>query len=238
MNRSLAIVNSWYHSNKLILNINKTMYVTFGNRNDSLPQNLTIHLDNHLLNRVQSTSYMGVIFDQNIKWKEHVKSIYKRTRYLIYIFSRLKNILSFNNLISAYFAFFHSIATYGIIAWGSAYGNSKNLLLNLQEKLYNIVRNKNSKNNSILNINQTYIYKSIISEYQCLKDKYLNSNSKTRNKNLIFPEIRLNIGKMNHIFTATKIYNKLPHILKTLDIKKKSSKKIIKEWILKSGVQL
>ena len=83
MNRSLAIVNSWYYSNKLILNINKTMYVTFGNRNDTMPRNLTIHLDNHLLNRVQSTTYIGVIFDQNIKWKEHIKSVYKRTRYLM-----------------------------------------------------------------------------------------------------------------------------------------------------------
>ena len=179
MNKYLTVVNNWYYENKLHLNTKKTMYIAFGNRSDTLPSYLNIHLDNKPLTRVQHTSYMGVIFDQNLKFKEHVYSIFKRTRYLIYIFAKLRNILSNNNLISIYYALFHSIATYGIIAWGSAYENSLNLLLKLQKKIFYLITNNNCNNNSskILNIHQTYIYKSIINEYQTLKDIYLFANT-------------------------------------------------------------
>ena len=55
----------------------------------------------------------------------------------------------YNKLISVYYAFFHSIASYGIIAWGDAYGNSIDLLHKLQSKIVKIIINhyeyKNNK---------------------------------------------------------------------------------------------
>ena len=149
--------------------------------------------------------------------------------------------MSYNNLTFVYYAFFHSIASYGIIAWGNAYGNSIDLLHKLHSKIIEIIiNNKEYKSNEYLkipiNIQQTYLLKSLIQDYQILKDKFINSNSKTRSKSLEIPRCTLEVGKKVYSYQAIKLYNQLPSNLKLLDINKKSSKYNIKNWIINSKI--
>lgn len=76
----LDSIFSWLYQNKLILNMNKSVYVTFGNYKDSVPDELDVFLNGGRLKRVVSCKYLGVIYDYNIKWDLHVNNVVNKTK--------------------------------------------------------------------------------------------------------------------------------------------------------------
>ena len=68
-----------------------------------------------------------------MRWNYHVKRVVKKTRYLIFVFSRLIKIMYSKTLLKIYYALFNNVATYGIVAWGEAYPNVLNLLIKVQK---------------------------------------------------------------------------------------------------------
>ena len=103
----------------------------FGSQYDRTPKNLNININRIKLKRVESTKYLGIVFDSNMRWNEHIEYVYNKTKYLIFIFYKLTKIMSTDCLRMVYYAFFHSIISYGIIAWEGAYLNSINMLKRL-----------------------------------------------------------------------------------------------------------
>ena len=68
-----------------------------------------------------------------------------------------------------YYALFHSIISYGIIAWGEAYSNSKNLLTKLQIRLFKIInKNKFAVVKNPMSIDQMFTYESLSYHYEDL----------------------------------------------------------------------
>ena len=67
-----------------------------------------------------------------MKWTTHIDKIVKKLIYLLFVFKKLKYILRRNSILMIYYGIFHSIATYGVITWGNAYGNAMNGLEKLQ----------------------------------------------------------------------------------------------------------
>lgn len=237
-NSNLVKMNNWLYHNKLILNIQKTVYVTFGNRSDRLPQDLKINIDNVQIKKDTQAKYLGVIFDEQLKWKEQIQSIFKKTRYLVYVFAKLRNIIELPNLKSIYYALFHSIATYGINAWGEAYNNAISILYKLEHKICKIIQSKNSREieKSIMTVRQTFMYRILIKQYSEMSSNFMSNRNVTRNKSLELPECKLEIGKKNYKYVAIKIFNKLPNDLKELDVNKKRCKNKIKQWIMKNVI--
>ena len=102
--------------NKLSLNLGKTVYTTFGNYRDSVPDSLNVIIDNITIKRVNYEKYLGVFLDYNMKWDIHIQYILNKTKYLSFAFSRLAKIMQPKTLLLIYYAFFNSIISYGIIA--------------------------------------------------------------------------------------------------------------------------
>ena len=91
----------------------------FGSTRNSTPGNLNICIQGKQITRVDNTKYPGIIFGKNMRWENHITNIYNKPKYLIFIFYKFAKILSQQNLRMLYYAHFHSIMSYGIIAWGS-----------------------------------------------------------------------------------------------------------------------
>ena len=89
MNLYLEDVSTRLALNKLSLNINKTVYITFGNYCDSVPKELNIHIQGNKLSRVDHCKYLGIIIDFNLRWDKHIEYLIKKTRYVIYIMYKL-----------------------------------------------------------------------------------------------------------------------------------------------------
>jgi len=64
----------WFVANKLNLSLNKTCYTVFSKSN--YLNQLSIQLNGTDFKRVR---YLGIIIDCELKWKEHIEYIYKKT---------------------------------------------------------------------------------------------------------------------------------------------------------------
>lgn len=80
--------NTWEELNKIDLNIDKTVHITFGNYCNSVPLNMEIRITNKILNGVQNYKYSGVIIDFNLKWNKHIEFIINKAKYP-FIFHKL-----------------------------------------------------------------------------------------------------------------------------------------------------
>ena len=193
MNRYLFIIDQCLARNKLSLNVGKTVYITFGNYCDSVPNQIDIEIKDKEINRVESCKYLGIMFDYNLRWDKHIQYIIKKTKYLIYIFYKISKSMTIETLRMIYYAYFHSIINYGIIAWGGVYNNNLDLLRNLQKRILRIVhKNKFICQDYPMNLEQSFTYEALGYHYINLKDQYVTSSSITRNKTLIIPKHKKN----------------------------------------------
>ena len=74
LNEELQTVSEWMHSNKLTLNAFKSKVMTFSTsqkmkRNNN---NLTVKVDNEVLENVTEFKYLVVWFDQYLRWDTHM----------------------------------------------------------------------------------------------------------------------------------------------------------------------
>ena len=83
MKTYLKKVADWLALNRLSLNIEKTVYITFGNYVDSVPRTLNIIIDNQ---SIKSTSYkyLRIRLDFNMDWDIHIDYIINKIKYLHY----------------------------------------------------------------------------------------------------------------------------------------------------------
>ena len=157
--------------------------------------------------------------------------IYNKTKYLIFVFYKLSKLMTTDTLRMIYYALFHSICSYGIIAWGGAYSNSKNLLIKLQIRLLKIInKNKFAVDKNPISIDQIFSYESLSYHYEELQTTYINSNSNTRKKHIQIPRRHLAVSIKNSYIRAITHFNNLPNELKT--IRNKNRRKLkLKQWV-------
>ena len=70
LNEKLSRLNTWFTSNKLTVNYTKTNYIVFAGNKKSFDG--VIKMGTHTLQRVSSTKYLGIMFDEKLDWKSHV----------------------------------------------------------------------------------------------------------------------------------------------------------------------
>ena len=124
-----------------------------------------------------------------------------------------------------YYALFHSIISYGIIARGGVYSNNKNLLIQLQIRLLKIInKNKFTVDKNPMSIDQIFTYASLSYHYEDLQTAYINSNSNTRKKSMQIRRRHLTVSVKNSSIRGITQFNNLPNELKT--IRNKNSREI------------
>ena len=130
-----------------------------------------------------------------------------------------------------YYALFHSIISYGIIAWVGEYSNSKNLLIKLQIRLLKIInKNKFAVDKNPMSIDQIFTYESLSYHYEELQTTYINSNSNTRKKSIQIPRSYLTVSIKNSYIRAITHFNNLTNELET--IRNKNTRKLkLKQWV-------
>ena len=130
-----------------------------------------------------------------------------------------------------YYALFHSVATYGILAWGGAYNNNLSRLQRLQNRLLKIA----SKNTFLLNnypLNLEYIaHEAITYHYANLRDIRKNRKAKTRKKIIPISEVTNSVINKDSFIVALRTFNELPKDLKDLLVNKQNIKTKLKNWI-------
>ena len=145
VNDELIKINEWFSANKLSLNVGKTKFSLFhkSGKKYSIPSHLpTLKINNHDIERVNTMKFLGVLLDDNLSWKEHIKYLENKIAKNIGLMYRAKPFLDKESLLALYYSYIHSNLNYANLAWGSTYLTNLKKLRSQQKHAIRIVHNK------------------------------------------------------------------------------------------------
>jgi hypothetical protein len=142
INQSLRSVISWFNSNLLTLNFNKTHYVEFRSKN-YYQVKTTIRYEHKDISSSTETKFLGLIIEETLSWNQHIDQIAIKLCSACYALRNLKHIVPHSTLRTIYYAYIHSILSYGIIFGGSS--SNANKFFILQKKTLIIITNSGVK---------------------------------------------------------------------------------------------
>jgi exonuclease III len=104
----LSLLSKYYVDNKLMLNLNKSQSIIFGN--DS--QNIQKTLNDHQINTVESIKYLGIIIDDQLNFQPALTTLRKSLNQAIGAIYVIKQSLTIKPLMDFYFGHFQSHISY------------------------------------------------------------------------------------------------------------------------------
>ena len=152
VNKELNNINEWFQANKLSLNVKKTKYSLFhkSSKQDDIPLVLPkLKISNYEIERVQSIRFLGVILDQHLSWKVHIKHIENKIAKNIGILYKAKPYLDKRSLLALYFSYIHTYLNYANVAWGSTNRTNLKKLNSQQEHAIRMVMNKDKHHHTM-----------------------------------------------------------------------------------------
>ena len=237
INAKLAKLNTWFICNKLTVNYSKTNYIIFsGNRSKSFNFNVT--MGNNTLERVSSAKYLGIQFDENLNWKNHVSYLCKKISNCSNIMYKLRHFVPLASCISVYYSLFYSKVSYGIVCWGSASNDVVNPVRVLQNRIIRTMLFKPIDTRikslfhelQLLNVKDLFqyeiskhVHKSLSKSLPCtFHSQYIYRNTATRSSSrneLIINRTKKDIGKKSSTIIGATVWNSIPHEMRSLDYK-------------------
>jgi hypothetical protein len=118
MNDIFGGLNKWIKANKLTLNFDKTNFMKFCTTNKNCV-NLSIGYADKTIEEVETTKFLGLQGDNNLNWKTHIQYIVPKLSSACFAMRNITSLIKTETLKLVYFAYFHSIMSYGIIFWGT-----------------------------------------------------------------------------------------------------------------------
>jgi len=212
---TLTQANIWFSANGFLLNEQKTQNLIF-----SLKETLAVDIQ-------ANVKFLGVVVDSKLSWEPHIVYVNSKLSRVVYLLKNLKNYIPENYVRSAYFAFFQSIMSYGILVWGNSAHISDTLII--QKKIIRILSDADRLAHckplfiklKIMTVINLYIYtvlcftKQHLHEFRYRKDfhPYI-----TRNSNQIqIPYCRLTKTLKSYEILGLRIYNRLPSNITSLN---------------------
>ena len=167
-NKGLTNINEWFAANKFSLNVEKTKYSFFHkpSKKDNIPLHLpNLTTNNRKIKKEESITFLGVLLDENVTWKEHLKFIENKFPKNTGLLYKAKHHLNKKCLLSLYYFYVHTYINYANIAWGNTHFTNLKKRHSKQKHAIRIIYNKTKfepirhffRKNKILNVHQLNI---------------------------------------------------------------------------------
>jgi len=231
---NLDMIANWFKSNQLTLNIKKTKLMLLGTRQALRKfKNISLIYGNDNIEIVDKFKYLGVVFDPNLSWYDHVNYMSSNISKRIGVICRVKNYLPCDTVKMLAKALVFPHFDYCSSVWSNFTDYHHNELQLLQNKLARILLHadirtpvdKMMKDLNWTKLNCRWDCQLIILTFKCLKQiapTYISSSftfthathaQSTRsqsNNNLCVPMWRITTGKRTFNRRAAVLWNKLP----------------------------
>ena len=136
----LKIIQDWFQANKLMLNLNKSVYMQFGNQKH---HRYTIKIDDYTLPEVTQTKFLGIWIDNKLTWQPHFDQLCLKLIKNTQLLRMNKNHLNMQTKKLIYYAHFYSHLTYGCTIWGNMLRQEQiQKLQKLQNKCIKLISKK------------------------------------------------------------------------------------------------
>ena len=107
----------------------------FHSINNRTDENPIIKIGKKTIQRAKFVKFLGLLLDENLSWKFHLKELSKKLARTCGVISKVKSLLSPDVLLCLYNSLFLSFAKYGIIVWGNTSASYTDPVYKLQKKL-------------------------------------------------------------------------------------------------------
>ena len=118
INQELNAIDRWMNSNKLSLNYSKTKYMLIHRRNNRSVLNL--YINDKKIEQVKSIEYLGVTIDQDLSWKQHIKTIETKISKACGAICKLHHYVDYDCLYTVYYGHTYSHLQHPCLVWSSA----------------------------------------------------------------------------------------------------------------------
>jgi len=230
LSEQVGDMNQWFEDNGLTLNHKKTNCVMFSTENAVLgnndKENNTLQVLNNSYKINNSSKFLGVYIDCQLKWVEHIEHLCSKLRGICYLISFLRKNLQKETATLAYYANFYSVIRYGIVFWGSSSEIDK--VFKLQKRclrILNCMGYRDScrsvfRDNRLLTIPGIYIVECLLFIRRYGKDfepcRFSHDYLTRHKENYELPQYRLSSSQKGTYYMCMKIYNRLPDEIKCI----------------------
>ena len=244
VNELMHKLKTWFRSNLLVLNLEKTHFLQFQTKNSNDTQ-LQEKYDNIQLANKEETKFLGLIIDNKLTWQSHVNMMSSKLNAVSYVMRSLRQILNTDMLKNVYFSLVHSILSYGIIFWGIS--RNSITIFKIQKRIIRIIMNVNSKTScrnlfkklKILPLPSQYIYSLMIfvvkNNELFITNANVHKNFTRSNNDLHLPIANLSVFQRGVYFTGIKVFNSLPVEIKKTSYDIRSFKNALKSFLLENS---
>ena len=133
INAELDIVSEWLKSNKILINSDKTKYMIYTYRGQ-YNFNGSIVFGGSRIEKVESVKFLGVIFDDKLRFANHVSLISTKIAKSIGLLYKIRDFVPKFVLNSIYSTLVYPYLSYAIAAWFNSPKYIINSLIILQKK--------------------------------------------------------------------------------------------------------
>ena len=142
----LNTLSDWFATNKLTLNLDKTVCMLFQKDNNKKEVELTVR--NMIIPSRPETKFLGMWLDQSLTWHCHVQKLILRIKRNTYLLNKGKHLMDQETKKLVYQAHIASHIQYGLLLWGN---NAKKEQLSqihkLQTKCLQLIHHKTTSKN-------------------------------------------------------------------------------------------
>ena len=138
-NSEMKKVYSWLIANKLTLNVKKSKFMIISKRKGVNTNCFKLKINGVSLEKCSSYKYLGLLIDDGLTWKEHVKHVCQKLSKACGIISKIRHCVNINTLKTIYYALGYSYIRYCNIVWGNATKNTLKPLMAMQNRLIRIM---------------------------------------------------------------------------------------------------
>ena len=120
---------------------------------------ISIQIDNNIIERVKETVFLGVILDEHLSWKPHILSLSRKISESIGIIYKSSFCLPKTSLRSLYYSLVYPYLIYCVSVWGSIYQSNLNRVIILQKTILRLLSKVSfDSHTGVLFNSQTFIY--------------------------------------------------------------------------------
>nr|XP_049573449.1 uncharacterized protein LOC125966909 [Syngnathus scovelli] len=229
LNEEMKKIKMWFDWNKLSLNVSKTNLMVFGKANIKI----RIEIDGTEIERVQENKFLGVIIDDRLSWKPHIKNVKSKISRSMAVIYKAKELLDYHSLRTLYCSLVLPYLHYCAEVWGNTYKTSLQPLIILQKRAIRTIHKVNYLEHTnplfiqskLLKFTDIVSYQTVIIMYRA-KAKQLPENIQNLfrnqeggyklrgNHNFKILNIRTTLKSFCITITGVKLWNNLSEELK------------------------
>ena len=109
--------------------------ILFRHPNKNIDYDLKLKIDGKRIFLTNSVKYLGIHLDPHLHWKYHIHELSMKLSRATGMLSKIRHYVSYNTLISIYYAIFSSHMAYGCQIWGQKGNANRNKISILQNKI-------------------------------------------------------------------------------------------------------